>query len=493
MKRVIILMLGLSMMLAHQSCNNFDEINTDPNNPAEVTADLLLANILFRGLNVVYSTFNGTDMGSTWAQHISKIQYNDEELYVPRETAIQNYWDVMYTQVCLDAARMSELAAEQGKSNVQAIGLILQAWGFQSLADAFGNVPFSEALKGREGVFTPAYDEEEDVYAGILSLLDQANELLSADGGSISPISDLLYSGDWLKWKRLTNSLKLRALMRIASRDSESAIDVVSQIQEVVTREHIFSSSDAGRMRYLANNPNANPIWETVNFGGRSEFRMCETLIEKLKDLNDPRLSVYAQQNEEGQYVGKPAGIIGVPNEEWNASTVSAIGLLYVGSQQETPPGWGPETPGYIMSTSQLYFLLAEAVVKGYIVGNATEYYNLGIVASFEESNLNSGLASTYYNQVNVNLDLSLNDLDRLNKIYEQKWIALFHSGIEAWTEQRRTGIPLLSPAIDGAINQIPSRYTYPNIESSLNPTNYSAAAASIGGDNLTSPIWWME
>lgn len=483
--------MGLVMMFSNQSCNNFDELNTDPNKPAEVSAGLLIANILYRGLFRTYSTFNGTDMGSEWAQHVSKIQYNDEELYNPRETAIQNMWDDFYIRVCLDANRMGAIAAEEGNANIQGIALILEAWGFQQLVDAFGNVPYTQALQGRDGNFTPSYDEEEVVYRGILEKLEQAASLLSADGGDIPSNSDLMFGGDWELWLGLANSLQFRALMRISAKDAETDVDVAARLAEVAGRaDHVGTGDAQGSMTFQTNDPRANPVWQTINFDGRKEFRMCQTLVEYLKAVNDPRLEVYAALNGADMYVGKPPGIIGVPNDEWNAETVSELGSLYIGDLDDTPEGHGPESPGYIISASELNFLMAEAVERGFIAGSSTDYYNAGIEASFEEANLDPADAAAYYGQPNVDLDQAIN---KLQLIGEQKWVALFHSGIEAWTEQRRTGFPELTPAFEGAIDQIPARYTYPNLEGSINPTNYDAASAAIGGNMLTTSVWWMD
>jgi hypothetical protein len=69
--------------------------------------------------------------------------------------------------------------------------------------------------------------------------------------------------------------------------------------------------------------------------------------------------------------------------------------------------------------------------------------------------------------------------------------MGLFCQGVEAWTEWRRTGYPALQPAIEGLVSEIPSRYTYPTIEQSVNKTAYEAAVAAQGPNLLTTKIWW--
>ncbi len=88
---------------------------------------------------------------------------------------------------------------------------------------------------------------------------------------------------------------------------------------------------------------------------------------------------------------------------------------------------------------------------------------------------------------------LSSTEAVAFEQIYNQKWLSLYCQGVEAWTEYRRTGYPVLSPAIDGRYDEVPSRYTYPSSESTLNGTNYSAAVANQGADLLTTKLWWNQ
>ncbi len=494
MKRSIIAILAVMMLFSTQSCSDFDEVNTNPNSPTEVPSGLLISDLVFRGVNRMYNTFVGGDMGSGWAQHWAKIQYNDEMYYVPRETATQGMWYDFFEDVVNDSEVMRKLAIEEGNTNMQGVALVLKAWGFLTLTDCYGNIPFSEALGAGDGNFTPAYDEEETVYTGALAWLDEANELFAADGGTINSTTDLLYGGDWEQWQKFANSLKFRALMRISSKDGDTDIDVAGGLAEIFTsREFFGSADDEAKLDYLVTDPNANPVWETINFDGRKEFRINEAIVEELQFLSDPRLMAYAQPAaSDGEYRGKPSGIIGVPNADWNGDNVSELGVLYIGDQgaADVPEGYGPKSPGFILSYSELMFLMAEASVKGYIGGDATAMYNSGIQASFEYNLRSTAEFNTYIAQGSVNLDVAPNKAERIQM---QNWIGLFGQGIEAWTEQRRTGIPELTPAIDGAIDEIPSRYFYPNIESSINSANYDAASAAIGGNLLTSKIWWME
>lgn len=468
----IFILIGL---LCFSSCDrDFEEINTNPNDPTIVPSDLLVADAVRIAGNRLYSTFTGGDMGACWAQQWAKVQYNDEARYKPRESVIESTWDNLYEDVIASGKTIELLAIEEENEVTQAIGLILQAYGFLLLTDCYGDVPFVEALRAGEGIISPKYDTQESIYEGVFAILDNANTLLDSGNGSVVASSDLLYDGDASGWQKFANSLKFRALMRISAKK-----DVSAQLTDIVTNRNIFTSNaDEAKLQYLDADPNANPIYETIVFGPRNEWKINSFMVEKLETLSDPRLPVFAQPNDEGVIRGKPSGIIDVPNNEYAYANVSPLGTHYL------DPTW----PGYFLSYSELLFLMAEAAQKGYISGDAGSFYTDAIKANFESNGVTEGF-DAYVEQASVAWDAG--DWER--RIGDQKWIALFSQGVEAWTEQRRTGYPQLQPAIEAEFNQIPSRYTYPSIEQSVNKDNYEAAVSALGGNSLTGKIWWMN
>lgn len=477
MKKIIVFSLFLSALLFTASCDkDFETINSDPNSPTEIESGLLIADALRNTGNVLYSTFVGGDMGSCWSQQWAKVQYNDEAMYTPRESIIGFVWDGLYEDLASDANVIYNLAVIEENVNMQGVGLVMKAYAFSVLTDVYGDIPFSEALKTDEGILAPAYDSQADVYTGILALLDEANNLFSVTGGPINSSSDIMYGGDYLKWQKFANTLKFRVLMRMSSKS-----DVSAQLTEVLSRPVFESTDDEAKMVYLASTPNANPIYETIVYGVRDEFKVSDVLVNML-DVNlngefdsgdDPRLEVYAQFNDADLYRGKPAGIFDVPSEMWGYENVSPIGERFV----------APEWPAYFMSYSEFLFLKAEAATKGYISGTAADFFTAGYEVSMTENGV------TTYPMV----FLSATEATALEQIGNQKWLSLFCQGVEAWTEYRRTGFPVLTPAIEGAINEIPSRYTYPASEQSLNGTNYSNAVANQGADLLTTKLWWNQ
>jgi hypothetical protein len=150
------------------SCDkDFEEINVDPNNPTAIPSHLLLPSAVRQMQNTNYSTFVGGEFAG-WAQQVTKVQYNDEERYIPRESVVSSTWSNYFAIGISDAYSMSTLAEAEGNSKVMAVGLILQAYGYSILTDIYGDIPFSEAMSANEGIISPAYDPQAAVYTGIL-------------------------------------------------------------------------------------------------------------------------------------------------------------------------------------------------------------------------------------------------------------------------------------------------------------------------------------
>jgi len=467
-------LFSFSLFLLLGSCDkNFEEINTDPNNPTDVPSNLLLAGTLRNTANRIQDTYLAGESPLCWVQQLSKPVYNDGDLYKPRLGSIQNLWDVFYSQVIMDAKVMKNLAVEEGNEKMQGVSLVVQAYSFQILTDAFGNIPFSEACQN--GNFTPIYNTTMEVYTGIIEMLTEANTLLDG-AGEIDASQDLLYGGNSILWKKYANSLKFRALMRISG-----SVDVSSQLQTIVDSGELFSSNDEeAKLLFLGADPNANPYYEGLVLTGRiEEWCMGENLVQMMDGTDtgvfDNRLEVYANLSEDGVYTGLPAGLSTTPTATFNEP------LSYIGDDMLIA-----ESHAFFMSYAQLNFLLAEAAEKLFISGGSTAaatYYAEGINASFQSVGADIGSYPTAY----------IGGSTGLAQIGKQSYIALFMQGYEAWAEYRRTGYPILTPAPGGVISGIPSRFSYPGDEQSDNAVNYSSAVNEQGPDLLTTPIAWMN
>ncbi|MBX2944213.1 MAG: SusD/RagB family nutrient-binding outer membrane lipoprotein [Cyclobacteriaceae bacterium] len=498
--------LIFTLLFVVTSCDkDFEDINTNPNVPTSVTPDLLLSGVIRNTLNNQIGEAWG--IGNIVVQHTAKIQFVNEDRYLWNEQ--NGLWNTVFgnmrnLQAVIDFAER----AEPVQNNYLGVALILKSWMFSLATDAYGDIPYSEATKAKQGIYQPKYDTQELIYDGILADLKRANEILGTSSEALA--GDLLYGGgaaSIIKWRKLANSLRLRYLMRISDRKNVNA-EMQAIINDPTGNPVFQSNADNAALKYLASAPNQWPLY-TTRVGSFDEFRLSKTLGDYLTSIQDPRLAVFARPTEKSVADGMPK-IEGIPNglEDTEAlsynggpQNVSRVGLTFACLVcNDSGPAPAPDAArSTIMSYAELQFILAEAREKGMITtGNAETYYLNGINANFDfyESivpvsyNIDLTLPAGYLTQPEVAYTGSTTD--KLRKIGTQKWIALFFNGLEAWFDWRRTNIPALVPAQDNLNDdKIPVRYIYPTIEQSLNGTNRNEAVGRQGSDDLNTRVWW--
>lgn len=469
----------VSILIVINSCtNDFDEINTNPNQPEVVTPDLILSTVISNTVN--RNALIGWNNGNIVSQLTAKINFTGFDRYDwGSETGIwDNYYGNLPELEIILAISRDELTKN---TSYEGIALILKSWIFSGLTDNWGAVPYSEAIKGQtENNFKPVYDSQEDIYNGILADLVTAENLL-AQGQPISG-GDLLYDGDLSKWRKLANSLRLRYLLRISKKR-----DVSSEMQQIVTSGMIFeSNADNAVMVYPANSQVDSWPISNGRIGGFDEHRLSLTSENILKQFNDQRLFAWFQPTDNQDddptlFAGMPNGLSedNASNYNGGANNVSRLNQAFF---WESPNS----VKAPLMKYSELQFILAEAALKGMISGDAETYYENGITASFEFWNVNQDM-DIYLAQNGVAYD------GNLETIMTQKWLASFMVGLEAWYDFRRTGFPsFIVPGQDNVNNnQVPVRFLYPSEEQTLNPENYQNAVSTIGGDDINQKGWW--
>ncbi|TYP98027.1 SusD-like starch-binding protein associating with outer membrane [Tenacibaculum adriaticum] len=466
-KQIKLIAFSIFISLMCTSCDgDFEETNTNPSAPTEAPADFFLGGILRTNANLINNVGIAGGYAGNWTQHLSKPQYNDGDKYDVSRSSIGSLWNAFYLNIN-KIDDMQDLAIVEGNTNLVAVCKILKAHNFQAITDAWGYAPYTEAIKGKNGSFYPKYDSPSTIYNELVKELTEASDMINVNG-SIEASQDFIYGGDLSKWKQFANSLLVRVIVRGQGLPDFDHTDLLPSLLNNV----FASNSDEAKLKYLSSTPNANPYFEgIVELSREGEWAVGEKLVHMLDgtDLGfyDKRLEVYAKKNGDGEYVGLPPGL-NEPGVDFPLEA-SQIGTEYVKA----------EAYAYFMTYSQLQFLLAEAAEKGWINTSAAEHYKNGIVSSFASNGLSIGLYPTSYS----------GGTDGLKQIAQQEYIALFMQPLEGWAEWRRTGVPALTPAINGVIDEVPSRFLYPTDEESLNATNYNEAVAAQGADLLTTSI----
>lgn len=469
-----ILIMSLFIFLFYGCEKDFDEINKDPNAVTEVIPDFLLPGSVMSISNIENAYMESFAYASDWVQFTSSGTWPDPGQYY-FEKSRASMWDMMYTGPLVDLYSMNALAAKENNNSLRAVSDIMYCYGYAMLTDAFGPIPFSQALKADESINKPEYDSQQDIYIALLDSLANANTLLSGITTlDIDNDYDVVYAGDAMKWRKFCNGLRLRLLMRISG-----VIDVQEEIRNLLSDPECplpESIDDDAAFEYPGTSPiNYFPLYdilsESATDGG---YRISKTLMDQLKNDEDPRLTVYALPNKDGEYVGLENGV---------ATTGGAID-----DYSRINFNFGVKNrKGIFLSYSEVQFLLAEAAARNIIADDPENFYQEAIHANFRNLNIDNAEFQAF-------IESPAGSYTGLNRVLMQKWISLFGRGMEAWTEYRRTGIPELAPASNGFIDEVPKRFLYPITEEQTNNNNLQQAISSLNnGDALNSRVWWMN
>ncbi len=482
MKRILysVLLSGLFLV----SCKkNITDLNLNPKQPDNVTAASLYANASINLSDVLASPNVNTNIFRLLSQQWAETTYPDETNYDLDGRSIPDRWFTeFYRDVIKDLSQAAVLLENEKLippimtdaqfKNKKAAIEILTVFSYYHLVTTFGNIPFTEALNVDKT--QPKYDDAATIYAKLITDLDAALAKITPAASGFGS-ADIILDGDMAKWKMFGNSLKMRMGMLIADSDPAKASAMVLAAAPNV----VSSNSENLQMHFLSSPPNTNPIWEDLVQSGRYDFVGSNTLVNKMKSLNDPRVPLFFDLDESGGYSG---GIYGAANSysSFSAPTVTITEPTY---------------PLTFFSYSEMEFLKAEAVARGIAVGGTTEeHYNNAIDASIEEWGGTATEALAYRTQPTVKYTTAAGTYKE--KIGVQSWIALYNRGYDAWTQWRRLDYPELLPPPDGIFANgetpgVPVRYTYPVVEQNLNKANYNAASAAIGKDRVTQKLWF--
>lgn len=473
-KFIYILLLFVLASVAFSSCKSeLADINKNPNEAETPSTPYLLTSTIKLTADSYWGVSNNMASSLLFVQHWARIQYTDPDRYIFTNNDFTDGWDTWFAKSISQTKQIQQLAEQEGNNNYKGVALILQSWIFSLLTDAYGEIPYSQAGDINQ-YLTPVYDTQEAVYKGLLNDLKEAQQLLDPNGVPIE--GDIIYENNIAKWKRFTNALRLRFALRIADRLPDLAQNTLAEIATEGSG-YITDNSEIAQLVYTQGY--RNPV--AISFEAREDYRISETMVETLKALNDPRLYSYADTT----LISTPEKYIGVPNG------LTSSGASDLGFDKTSRPGIyfrDAEAPAVIMSYAEVLFNQAEAISRGFMQGNAADLYQRAIRASLEQYRVDKDAIDRYLAQQVI----KFNPDHYKKSIGEQKWIALFGQGLEAFAEWRRLDYPVLQPAVEGVLGgKLPLRFLYPGTEQSLNGKNYQAAIARQGSNSLLTPLWF--
>ncbi len=553
------------LVLISASCSDFDEINQRPNafSSDEVSAKYFLTSTqislyapnrypYWRAQLIHADRFAGQfcfgHNGSWWSDGLG---YS----YSAGYTNASYGWLAGYNGGLTSYLNFVKEGGDLENERYFAIGLIMKGLYYQMYTDTHGMLPYTEASD--PDIITPVYDNQADIYKGIIDELDMAMQIIgdhpnTGEGVDLLTKNDLFFNGDLQKWKKMANTLKLRLALRALGAPDAGFADTA--INEAMQADVLMLSDENALMEKDTEiNQWSNAAYGDVwwNFGGwGSKWTVGKTLIDYLRNNNDPRLFVYATPIEGGTVnLVKPADGAGADNFEvyvafilsqlddagvnYTANATSDLVTITVADDKPYYVGQptrlngdiksfvkhelfslpadvvinkknagNPISPEIVMTAAEGNFLKAEAIVKGFgSGGDAQSFYQEGIRQSMMMWGISSGDIDTFLaNEDMAQLNGSMEE--NFEKIAIQRWIADYTDGFEAWAVVRDTGYPkeLAEGVSDqlfyslGTLNgKYPQRMRYGSGAYNTNGSNTEAANAIQGPDEQKTTLWWAK
>ncbi|UTN03659.1 SusD/RagB family nutrient-binding outer membrane lipoprotein [Flavobacterium bizetiae] len=514
--------LCLGLLAAFSCTDNFEEINSDPQgSTAEQLAQdfnnitgysQVMFNYIFEQDPLWGYQIQQNLQGDIWSGYMATPNpfntNNNNMTYNLVNGWNGRAWDDAYTFVMANALKIEHETKTKGLyPEIYAMSQILKVEAMHRITDIYGPIVYSKYSSESS---VKEYDSQEEVYKQMFADLDEAITVLSnsKDAGKTSIIvkADFSkYKGDYAKWVKFGNSLRLRLAMRLAVKSpavaKEQAEKSIAQKYGVMTTKEdtfIFASGFV------------NPVYGNSN--SYEDINMSADMESILVGYDDPRLGKYfsTSVNYPGEYKGIRTGIV-LPVAPDGDTKAKRKGFSKVGEAINLK-----ET--VFLSTAEVFLLRAEGALRGWNMGGDVQsLYESGITASFEQFGASSptyktstALPKDYVdpvdatnntaavNNVTVAWEAGASNEVKLQKIITQKWIAGFPDGQEAWTEWRRTGYPKLFPIKNNTSNGVIStqlgvrRVNFVDSEKEGNKGGVDTGVAKLGGpDNGATRLWW--
>ena len=489
-------------------CDNDElvKLNDNPTATTDIDWKFLLTDGQVRAAENRY--INGRvhlNLASGLIQQMATLQVGGErgsgDKYYRHLDSFNGFMSVVYENALKTLGEVIRQTGPEGMDpdevNLHHIAQVMYIIPMHIMTDLHGNVPYTEANRGIDRIFFPAYDDQEFIYKDMLAKLETAAATIGTGPDEVGD-ADLLYGGDFSQWKKLANSLMLRLAMRISNVDPATAQSYV----EKAIAGGVMESNDDMAWIQMASGPsqwfNQNGISRALipdDWGANN--MLGKTLVDFLKERNDPRLMIYSggigiwggpyNTDYEAQK-GMPNGYDSETIKEFE-NTTEEINRELVYSRLN-PAMLDVDDPYIFMTYAEVEFLLAEAAVKGWYNGDATAHYNAGVKGSMQQWTMFD--PSLTVSDEEVAAYLAANPFDGSERmIGQQHWAANFMQWYEAYSNWRRTGYPELTPVnYPGNVSggQIFRRIEYYTEEVANNPNLQTGGTLP---DNVMTRVWW--
>jgi hypothetical protein len=500
MKKIFLILSILSLTVVTNSCeSDITSLNEDPKHPTVVPSGLLVASAEQELISQLLTPNVNNNISRFFTQQWAQTTYIDESNYdmVTRPIPRNHYNRMMasssatvHSPGVLSALRdAKQFLQNEGldavkKGNNEAIIELINVYAWANLVDTYGDVPYFGALKavaGNQNASEIPYDDAKTIYLDLVKRIDAANAMININQSGYT--DDIFYKGNMSKWKKMANSLKFRLAVTLA--DVEPTL--AKTYAEAAYNAGLFDSKDDNwGLSAFPSGLFANPIYQEAIQSGRNDFIPSDLLVDYMNTTSDPRRDRWFTKIG-GIYKG---GVYGANNSFAGYSHMTSPKVDVNGNVEAGSDGSymliTENAQGFLLDYTEISFLRAEAAARGYSVGGtAATLYAAAITASMTEygisgTNATAFIAANPYNASNWKQSIGF-----------QAWIAMFNKGFQAWNFARRLDYPVFVNPADSAVDGVPVRMKYSDQEYLLNKNNVTAAAQKIGGDKVTTKVFW--
>lgn len=475
MKRIYIAVLLLAVLVT--ACELPDNLN--PKAATAVPTGTIVTNAQVALANNIDAISVNTNINRMLCQYTTEVTYVEGARYIFSDRQINDtYWNNYYRDVLMDLNEAKLLYAEEtgsdaamaARDNKLAILEIMEVYTYQTLVDTWGDVPYTEALGGIDNP-TPVYDDAASIYNQIITRLDDAIAQLraNADAGSFGG-EDVFFQGDVAMWIKAAGSMQLRMGMRLADTNASLSESLVT----AAIATGVLEDGESWELVYTGVTPHVNVIYDAFIVDQRKDYVPCNTFVDFMLAKSDPRLPLFASTVPDTTiYLGMPYGLEG--------------GDAYQDYSHFSDQMFSATWPSVVVDYAEVQLMLAHAAARGYTTPmSAQEHYDAGVTGSVVSWGGDPADAAAY-----LAADGAYDGANWKQSIGEQIWVACYNRGNEGWNHWREFDVPVMTPAENMSVLDIPLRWPYPFNEIDLNGTNYEAAASSIGGDDVRTQVFW--
>lgn len=496
--RYSVLVAGLSLFST--SCEDYLDVNVSPNAVQDAPIEQLLTTTtvsigffagsdLHRFSALLAQQFSGQGQGAT-------TQPQEYDRYNIQGSDLNNVWNFAYATILSDLELVVQKAETENSPHYAGVAKVLKAYMYQIMVDAWGKIPYTEALKFTSNT-APRFDDGAAIYDDLDRMLDQAIVDMNAatsvkSPGTNSTIFTGAFSASKPRWIKLANTLKLRMYLHQSKKDRAGT---VNKITTLINSGATFmdANTDNFQMSFINEARRHNPIHQ-FELDRVNQFFPAATLVDLMNSRNDPRRPRYftpfpfTRPFETASYAGAKTG--DAPSFKYSrmhiylrgdTTNANAVTPQADGSITNAAYTYNGTAPVRMLTFAEYNFMRAEAAVYG-APGDAQTFFQAGIRASMTAAGVPTAQIDTY---VAANGTLTGTESEKVRKIIEEKFVASYGIMMEPWNDWRRTGFPAITFPVNALGLATPRSLFYPQSEIDLNPN------APVQKTDMTERVFW--